>query len=167
MGVIVQLSEVSDGSMYDRTDPLNKAVIANRRRWLGAQNISLEQTTRLFITYDENNSYVSYRPLTAADRGRGMEDGVIESADAIITTTPGHALFLPVADCIATTLYDPDNQVLSCRTLAAKALKSRVVSARLNTLSNTTALSLKTCRFGRHQALTRMPILSLNLITRV
>jgi copper oxidase (laccase) domain-containing protein len=125
MGVVVQLSHTKDGSMYNRQDPGDTRIIAHRRTWLADQSIDLSDTTRLYITYDDDNSYVKYTVLTAADKGKGMTGDDIEHADAIVTTEPGHALFLPVADCIATTFYDEEHGVLMLSHLGRQSLEQQ------------------------------------------
>ncbi|MEO7905149.1 MAG: laccase domain-containing protein, partial [Candidatus Saccharimonadales bacterium] len=45
--------------------------------------------------------------------GEGMlDDNPLQPADALVVTRPGHALFLPLADCVGAVLYDPVAQVL-------------------------------------------------------
>ncbi len=46
-------------------------------------------------------------------------------ADAIVTTTPGHALLLPVADCIATAIFDPVRGVLMLAHLGRHSLEQQ------------------------------------------
>jgi copper oxidase (laccase) domain-containing protein len=47
------------------------------------------------------------------DQGKGIVPGTdIEVYDALMTTQPGIALFLPLADCVGAILYDPTKKVL-------------------------------------------------------
>ena len=109
--------------MYNRNDPKDAQIIANRKAWLASEGYSLEDATRLYITYDEGNTYSKYRVIDAREKGRGMRDNDIEHADALVTTTPGQVLMLPVADCIATTLYDETNGVLMLSHLGRQSLE--------------------------------------------
>ena len=124
MGVAVALSTVADGSMHNRRDPLDPVVIANRERWLGSQGIQLDATTRLLISYDGDN-FCRYKEVGAAEQGINMrgDDGFV--ADALVTRTPGHVLFLPVADCVATVLYDPEHEVLMLTHLGRQSLEQQ------------------------------------------
>lgn len=125
MGVYVALSKVADGSMYNRKDAKDASVIANRKVWLESQGYSIDDATRLYITYDEGNSYTKYHVTDAHEQGLGMRDNDIEHADALVTKTPGQILFLPVADCIATTFYDEKNGVLMLSHLGRQSLEAQ------------------------------------------
>lgn len=54
-----------------------------------------------------------------------MRDGDVPLADALVTTTPDLALFLPVADCVATTLYDEEHGVLMLSHLGRHSLEQQ------------------------------------------
>lgn len=123
MGVVVALSKVADGSMYDRTQPEDQAVITNRATWLHSLGFSLDDASRLYITYGDDKTYKKYLEVNATDMGKGMRANDIEWADALVTTTPGQVLFLPVADCIATTLYDETHGVLMLSHLGRHSLE--------------------------------------------
>lgn len=108
--------------MHNRRDPLDESVIRNRSTWLTSQGIDPVDTTRLLIRF-EGDDYCRYRVLDDSDKGVNMYDDDDFIADAIITTQPGHALMLPVADCIATTVYDPENEVLMLTHLGRQSLE--------------------------------------------
>lgn len=112
MGIITALSTVADGSMYNRQDMSDQSVIANRTTFLAAHDIVLTQSTRLHPTFDKQD-FCIYREIDYLDQGLGMTDDTGIRADAIITTQPDHALFLPVADCIGASIYDPEHGVLA------------------------------------------------------
>lgn len=120
--VQVAISEVADGGMYQPTDQTNQVIIANRREWLMKQNIALEQTVRLRISYD-GDEYCKYKVVDETDAHKGMEDSDAPYADALVTTTPDLALFLPVADCVATTIYDEANGVVMLSHLGRHSLE--------------------------------------------
>jgi copper oxidase (laccase) domain-containing protein len=51
--------------------------------------------------------------VTEAEKQAGMSAGIkAEYADALVTDQPGHALFLPLADCMGVILYDPTHHAL-------------------------------------------------------
>ena len=123
MTVHVHFSTVADGSMYNRNDMSDAAVIANRRAFIEKSGHTLEKTTRLTFTYQgEEAPYIRYLTLDDSTFGSGMTgDGI--PADAIVTTTPGQALFLPVADCIGAVIYDPVHRVLMLSHLGRHSLE--------------------------------------------
>jgi polyphenol oxidase len=122
MNAFVAISEIHDGTMYVPSDQTNEMVIQNRRAWLTKNDIAFEDTTRLYITYD-TDSFCRYRVVDASNKGEGMRDGETEHVDALVTTEPGHALFLPVADCVATTLFDEGHGVLMLSHLGRHSLE--------------------------------------------
>lgn len=110
--------------MHDRTNALNTYVIVNREKWLKTCGINLNQTTRVRVTYDGSN-YCRYREVSLVDGGAGMQNADNQPADALITTQPGLALFLPIADCVATTIFDEENGVLMLTHLGRQSLEQQ------------------------------------------
>jgi copper oxidase (laccase) domain-containing protein len=111
MSLVFELSAIDDGNMFIPEDQANKEVVEHRRTFLAQYDITLDQATRLNISYDSDD-FCRYFEVSAEQLGKGMEDGAVRYADALITKDKNHALFLPVADCVATILYDPVNEVL-------------------------------------------------------
>lgn len=111
MTVRVAVSTVSDGDMRIPGLPENATIIAHRAAFLLSCDMSLRSSTRLRISYDGTN-FCRYREVTAADMGDGMQTSVSVPSDALITRTPGHSLFLPLADCVGAVIYDPIRCVL-------------------------------------------------------
>lgn len=122
MSVIVALSTVADGSMHNRNDPLDPEIIQNRTDWLASQGVDASEATRLLIRF-EGDDYCRYEVVGDSEQGLNMNDDDNFVADALVTTQPGHALLLPVADCIATTIYDPVNEVLMLTHLGRQSLE--------------------------------------------
>lgn len=123
MSVQVHFSTVADGSMYNRNDLTDPAVIENRRRFLESHGTTLENTTRVSFTYQgEEAPYTRFLTLTESLKGTGML-GEGEPADALVTTERNQPLFLPVADCIAAVLYDPVHHVLMVSHLGRHSLE--------------------------------------------
>jgi purine-nucleoside/S-methyl-5'-thioadenosine phosphorylase / adenosine deaminase len=71
--------------------------------------------------------------VTAADRGRGaLADGdPVGPADALVTTEPGLALAILVADCVPIVLYDPAAHVLACAHAGWRGTAAQVAAAAL------------------------------------
>lgn len=120
--VYVAISQVQDGTMYIPTEQENVSVITNRAIWLEKQGIALNDTTRVHISYDQAD-FCRYRIVDAAKKGVGMQGPASEYVDALVTTELRQALFLPVADCVATTLFDPTNGVLMLSHLGRHSLE--------------------------------------------
>ncbi len=122
--VYVAISEVRDGTMYVPALQADPTVVANRRAWLAKQGIPLETATRVYISYD-GTDFCRYRVIDTSSQNMGMTNDDIEYADALVTTTPGQALFLPVADCVATTLFDAKKGVLMLSHLGRHSLEQQ------------------------------------------
>lgn len=110
--------------MYTPLDVLDREVIHNREEWLKTLGVDIDQTTRIGITYDEPN-FLRYRQLSDTDKATGMRNDIDEPADAFIVTKPGRALFLPIADCVATVLYDEEQSVLMLSHLGRHSLEQQ------------------------------------------
>lgn len=124
MSLVVAISTVADGSMFNRNNVVDSQVIDNRQRFLETNGITLDQTSRMRIDYDRTN-FCDYMEVNESHRGKGMRAADIESADALITTDKNHALFLPIADCVGAVLFDPINQVLAVAHLGRHSLEQR------------------------------------------
>lgn len=109
--VIVAVSSVEDGNMSFKYDDDGTA-LANRKAFLADAGIDINNTTILQLSFENVTDFARYKTLTDAQRGEGMFTGSDLIADALVVTNPGHAIFLPVADCAATVIYDTQHQIL-------------------------------------------------------
>ena len=109
--VIAAISSKQDGNMKFGIGD-DAEVQENRRHFLREAGLDIHHTTLVAITYDTDN-FAKYRIVSEDEKAVGMLDmeGIIH-ADALVTDTPNHALFLPIADCIGAILYDPLHRVL-------------------------------------------------------
>lgn len=75
--------------------------------------------------------------VTGADRGRGARAAAdaIEDADALVTTDPGAALAILVADCVPIVLLDPAAGVLACVHAGWRGTVARVAEAALTAMA--------------------------------
>jgi polyphenol oxidase len=75
--------------------------------------------------------------VTAADRGRGGQAlaDAIGHADALVTTDPGTALAILVADCVPIVLLDPVARVLACVHAGWRGTVARVAAAALEAMT--------------------------------
>lgn len=120
--VRVALSTSADGSMYDPANQTNQQVIANRVQWFTGQGAALDDTVRVHVTYD-GDDFCRYRIVGAEQKGEGMRQAAPQFSDGLVTTEPGVALFLPIADCVATTLFDEEKGVLMLSHLGRHSLE--------------------------------------------
>lgn len=104
-------TSVSNHGSMKSLDANFASVLPTRTAWLTQYDIKPEDTTLVHLTYD-GDDYARY--YTVNDELRG--DGVIRppsiAIDGLATTVPGHALFLPLADCIGAVLHDAERSVL-------------------------------------------------------
>lgn len=122
MNIVVAQSTVADGSMLKRGEPEDATVVENRRRFLNKHGIPLDQTTRLAVSY-EKTSFCEYIQVGQSNKKDNMLRESELFADALIVTEPNHALFLPVADCVGTVLFDPEHTVLMLSHLGRHSLE--------------------------------------------
>lgn len=109
--VIAAVSSLSDGNMKFGVGD-ERQVIQNRHDFLEKVGITIDQTTRVAITYNTDD-FAKYRHVTANDKADGMRDkDSLKHADALATDQVDHALFLPIADCVGVVLHDPVRHVL-------------------------------------------------------
>lgn len=99
------LSTVTDGSMKSLHDGDIPMVNANRTAFLENLGIAPDDTTLVRLTYDRTD-FCTYATLSTSDKGDGIARPSSITADALVVTRPGHALFLPLADCIGAVIHD-------------------------------------------------------------
>lgn len=104
------VSTVADGSMKS-PDRNFKTVLAARQAFLKQNDVSAHDATLVQVTY-ETDDFCRYATLTDDDRGDGITRPPTYAADALVVTQPGHALFLPLADCIGAVVYDESQNIL-------------------------------------------------------
>lgn len=76
-------------------------------------DIDPTQTTLLSVSYQDNINFTRYVVFDDDQQGEGMLSPESQTdADAAVVTRPGHAIFLPLADCVGAIIYDPKNEIL-------------------------------------------------------
>jgi copper oxidase (laccase) domain-containing protein len=109
--VIAAISSKHDGNMKFGMGS-EAEVEENRRQFLQSAGADIDRTTLVSITYDTDD-FANYRVVTPDEKAAGMlQTTEADRADALVTDQPGHALFLPLADCIGVILYDPTHHAL-------------------------------------------------------
>lgn len=109
--LLVRVSSIDDGTMLDRTRgthvPDN---VANRQKFCQEIGVDYDDVVYQKIVYDETQTYDVIREVGVADTRRHTSE---VAADALITREKNVALMLPVADCVATVMYDPRQQTVA------------------------------------------------------
>lgn len=132
----IYTSTVADGSMKSIHEGDIAAVNTARSRFLQAHHIAPNDTTLVRLTYHSDN-YRRYFTVTDSQRGDGIIRPSTLTSDALVTTSPGHALFLPLADCIGAVIHDPVRQVLTLSHLGRHNLEQGGGSASIDYLVRT------------------------------
>lgn len=109
--VIVALSSRVDGTMLDRSINIHDdSVMNNRIAFCRQSGLDYDNVVYQAIVYGDTQTYDSI--VTVGHKQTTAFKADI-NADALFTKTPGVGLFLPVADCVATVVYDPTNKYLA------------------------------------------------------
>lgn len=102
---------VLDMSLENRHDP---AVVANRRNFCEAVGVDYKDCVYQIVSYDQGNSFDVIGEVDKPDA-----EGV--NADVLYTEKPDIGLFLPIADCVGTVIYDPARNALALAHLGRHA----------------------------------------------
>lgn len=109
--VLALVSSKDDGTMLDKAMGVhNGSIVSNRTRLCEAVGLDYGDTVYQRIMYDSAQTYAHIADVDEHSTTRHVSEIV---ADALYTTSPGVVLMLPVADCIATVIYDPTRQALA------------------------------------------------------
>ena len=102
--LLVAMSSRSDGTMLDRSASRHAPqVVANRRKFCQQLAVPYEDVVFMGVLYLAGRRYDCIVEVDAAATARHTPDVV---ADALVTRTPGVALMLTEADCVAVVMYD-------------------------------------------------------------
>ncbi len=109
--LLVAVSSKDDGTMLNRIRGRHVAeVLENRRRFCDHIGVKYDDVVYHVISYDQAQTFDAIAEVTETDTTRHNSEGIL--ADALYTEAAGVGLFLPVADCIATVIYDPKRRAL-------------------------------------------------------
>lgn len=102
----VAFSSANDGSLAKGAgatdDTQHKQNLQNFLRTSGFS----EPAVKLKVRYGDDKDYRTIRRVTSSDAGQAID------TDSFYTTDENLPLFLPVADCVATVVYDPNVHML-------------------------------------------------------
>lgn len=109
--LLVAVSSKDDGTMLNRIRGRHVAeVLENRQRFCDQLGVTYDDVVYHVIAYDQGQTFDTIADVTETDTTRHNSEGIF--ADALYTEAAGVGLFLPVADCIATVIYDPKRRAL-------------------------------------------------------
>lgn len=133
--IIAVVSSAKNGPMtrMARQAGVGEAEIdENRAKFLLQKSIKPEQATIVLVDYDTND-FARYREAAPSEKGNLHNP---QPADALVTTQPGHALFLPLADCVGVVLYDPASRALMVSHLGRQATEIHGATKSVQYLAN-------------------------------
>jgi copper oxidase (laccase) domain-containing protein len=134
MNLLISTSTLSGGTMKS-TDKSYAPVLLARKAFLNRHDISSDDTTLVQVVY-EGNDYRRYKTLNNNDKGDGITRQATIISDGLVVTKPGHALFLPLADCIGAVLHDPTKDILMVSHLGRHNLEQNGGTESVNYLIN-------------------------------
>jgi len=114
--VIAGVSSREDGSMLDRTldDRHHNSIIVNRLQYCKKIGIDYQKCVYQIINYGPENTFDRIVQLDSSQ-------SIDVHADVLYTEQPKVGLFLPIADCIGTIIYDPTRKAIALAHLGRHA----------------------------------------------
>jgi len=114
--LLVAVSSREDGTMLDRSlgDRHALGIVANRKAFCTEAGINYENCVYQIISYAPE---ATYDVITEVVKPNML--GI--AADVLYTERPGIGLFLPIADCVGTIIYDPNRKALALAHLGRHA----------------------------------------------
>jgi copper oxidase (laccase) domain-containing protein len=110
MSLSIACSTTSDGSMKP-LDGSFASVLPARQSFLEKNGMHPVDTTLVRLIY-EGKDYTRYSTVSQDEKGAGIVCETPLINDGLVVTEPGHALFLPLADCIGAVIHDPTKNTL-------------------------------------------------------
>lgn len=112
----VAVSSREDGTMLDRSraDRHDEEIVQNRQSFCQSAGLDYQACVYQLISYGEDQTYDKIVEVTEPNT-----EGV--PADVLYTEQPGVGLFLPVADCVGTVIYDPIRKAVALAHLGRHA----------------------------------------------
>ena len=125
--LLVAVSSKDDGTMLNRIRGRHVAeVLDNRWRFCDQIGVNYDEVVYHVISYDQGQTFDAIADVTEADTTRHNSEGIF--ADALYTEAAGVGLFLPVADCIATVIYDSKRRALMLAHLGRHSTVAQLMS---------------------------------------
>ena len=125
--LLIAVSSKDDGTMLNRIRGRHVAeVLENRRRFCDQIGVKYDDVVCRVISYDRAQTFDTIAEVTETDTVKYNNEGIF--ADALYTEMAGVGLFLPVADCIATVIYDPKRRALMLAHLGRHSTVAQLMS---------------------------------------
>ena len=125
--LLVAVSSKDDGTMLNRIRGRHVAeIVNNRRRFCDQIGVKYDDVVYHVISYNQAQTFDTIAEATETDTVKHNNEGIF--ADALYTETTGIGLFLPVADCIATVIYDPKRRALMLAHLGRHSTVARLMT---------------------------------------
>ena len=125
--LLIAVSSKDDGTMLNRICGRHVAeVLENRRQFCDQIGVKYDDVVYHVISYDRAQTFDNIAEVTETDTVKYNNEGIF--ADALYTETIGIGLFLPVADCIATVIYDPKRRALMLAHLGRHSTVAQLMS---------------------------------------
>lgn len=126
--VIVAVSSRDNGTVLDRTvDNIHEdTAVRNRQKFCSQAGVEYDRCVYQIIQYDENSTFDVVEQVDRPDTS-----GVY--ADVLYTETSDVGLFLPIADCVGTVIYDPTRSALALAHLGRHASVAKTMNLALET----------------------------------
>lgn len=104
-------SSRNDGTVLDRTQSTHTPdAVAVRKSICQQAGMAYDNVVYQRIVYSDSATYDVIKEVDESSTSEYLAD---VAADGLFTTRVGVGLFLPVADCIVTVIYDPQNKYLA------------------------------------------------------
>ena len=125
--LLIAVSSKDDGTMLNRIRGRHVAeVLENRRRFCDHIGVTYDDVVYHVISYDQGQTFDTIADVTETDTTRHNSEGIF--TDALYTEAVDVGLFLPVADCIATVIYDPKRRALMLAHLGRHSTVAQLMS---------------------------------------
>ena len=126
--VSVAVSSKQDGQMQRGKAESNEEVNENRQRFLKQFGIKNSTIALVNIRYGNNYLYDTIATISSKSDTSNLERFTQSAFDCIITSQPNVTLFLPIADCVATVIYDPVHNVVALAHLGRHSSVAKLAS---------------------------------------
>lgn len=125
--LLVTVSSKNDGTMLNRIHGRHvDEIMGNRRRFCDKSGVLYDNVVYQIISYDQGQTFDNIVSVAEFDKVKHNNEGIF--ADALYTESTGVGLFLPVADCIATVIYDPKRRALILAHLGRHSTVAQLMS---------------------------------------
>ena len=109
--ILAAVSSKADGTMLDRTKDFHEeGALSNRHLFCNKAGANYDSYVYQLVTYKDDDSYDKITEVGATDTTKFKPE---VHGDGLFTSEAGVGLFLPVADCVATIVYDPKKKHLA------------------------------------------------------